>query len=163
MSTQTHTQRRMRTETRAKDSEFNLVFQLIAYGVIIVLSLMCLLPFLLILSGSFTSNESIVRDGYHLFPTHFSGRLQNGIQIPDPGTESLRGYGVHDSCWHDTWPVFYHDGGICASAQRFQIPEYIILFIYFTTLFGGGLVPWYIMLANYFNLTDTYTVLIFPG
>ena len=53
--------------------------------------------------------------------------------------------------------------GFVLQRKDFKYRNTFSFFIYFTTLFGGGLVPWYIMLANYFNLTDTYTVLIFPG
>lgn len=67
----THT----RTNTRLRDSEFTFMFQLISYSFIIILSIMCLLPFLLILSGSFSSNESIVRDGYHLFQRTFPWKV----------------------------------------------------------------------------------------
>lgn len=164
MSTQTHTQRRIRTRTRAKDSEFNLAFQLIAYGIIIVLSLMCLLPFLLILSGSFSSNESIVRDGYHLFPTHFS--LEGYKTVFKFPTQVLKAYGVtvFTTVVGTTLGLFFITmAGFVLQRKDFKYRNTFSFFIYFTTLFGGGLVPWYIMLANYFNLTDTYTVLIFPG
>ncbi|PYE47725.1 putative aldouronate transport system permease protein [Paenibacillus barcinonensis] len=164
MSTQTHTQRGIRTRTRAKDSEFNLAFQVIAYSVIIILSLMCLLPFLLILSGSFSSNESIVRDGYHLFPTHFS--LEGYKMVFKFPTQVLKAYGVtvFTTVVGTTLGLFFITmAGFVLQRKDFKYRNKFSFFIYFTTLFGGGLVPWYIMLANYFNLTDTYTVLIFPG
>lgn len=84
----THT----RTNTRLRDSEFTFMFQLISYSFIIILSIMCLLPFLLILSGSFSSNESIVRDGYHLFPTDFS--LEGYKMVFKFPTQVLKAYGV---------------------------------------------------------------------
>ncbi|CAI6017812.1 L-arabinose transport system permease protein AraQ [Paenibacillus sp. JJ-100] len=158
------TQRRFRTRTRTKDSEFNLAFQIIAYSVIVVLSLMCLLPFLLILSGSFTSNESIVRDGYHLFPTQFS--LEGYKMVFKFPTQVLKAYGVtvFTTVVGTTLGLFFITmAGFVLQRKDFKYRNTFSFFIYFTTLFGGGLVPWYIMLANYFNLTDTYTVLIFPG
>lgn len=83
---------RTRTNTRLRDSEFTFMFQLISYSFIIILSIMCLLPFLLILSGSFSSNESIVRDGYHLFPTDFS--LEGYKMVFKFPTQVLKAYGV---------------------------------------------------------------------
>jgi putative aldouronate transport system permease protein len=35
-------------------------------------------------------------------------------------------------------------------------------FFFFTTLFSGGLVPWYLMIVNYLHLKDTLLVLILP-
>ena len=49
-----------------------IAFNIMAYVVILVLTLFCLVPFLLIISGSFTSQESILRDGYQLIPGDFS-------------------------------------------------------------------------------------------
>ena len=33
---------------------------------------------------------------------------------------------------------------------------------YFTTLFSGGLVPWYILMVKYLGLKDTYLSLLLP-
>lgn len=125
---------------------------------------MCLLPFLLILSGSFSSNESIVRDGYHLFPTDFS--LEGYKMVFKFPTQVLKAYGVtvFTTVVGTTLGLFLITmAGFVLQRKDFKYRNTFSFFIYFTTLFGGGLVPWYIMLANYFNLTDTYTVLIFPG
>jgi putative aldouronate transport system permease protein len=35
-------------------------------------------------------------------------------------------------------------------------------FFYFTTLFSGGLVPWYILLIKYLHFKDNYFALIIP-
>jgi putative aldouronate transport system permease protein len=140
------------------------MFQLISYSFIIILSIMCLLPFLLILSGSFSSNESIVRDGYHLFPTDFS--LEGYKMVFKFPTQVLKAYGVtvFTTVVGTTLGLFLITmAGFVLQRKDFKYRNTFSFFIYFTTLFGGGLVPWYIMLANYFNLTDTYTVLIFPG
>ena len=96
------------------------MFQLISYSFIIILSIMCLLPFLLILSGSFSSNESIVRDGYHLFPTDFS--LEGYKMVFKFPTQVLKAYGVTvftTVVGTTLGLVLYHDGRICAPAQGF--------------------------------------------
>lgn len=35
-------------------------------------------------------------------------------------------------------------------------------YFYFTTLFNGGLVPWYILMVKYLGLKDTYLSLLIP-
>ena len=35
-------------------------------------------------------------------------------------------------------------------------------YFYFTTLFNGGLVPWYILMVKYLGLKDTYLALLIP-
>ncbi|MGO4274077.1 hypothetical protein AB4Z22_30300, partial [Paenibacillus sp. TAF58] len=35
-------------------------------------------------------------------------------------------------------------------------------FFYFTTLFNGGLVPWYILMVNYLHMKNTFWSLLLP-
>ena len=48
------------------------IFNLIAYPLMGLLALVCFLPFWLIISASFTDNNSIIKEGYHFFPKAWS-------------------------------------------------------------------------------------------
>ena len=48
------------------------VFNAISYTVIAVISLLCLIPFLLVLMGSITDEQEIIQSGFSLFPNSFS-------------------------------------------------------------------------------------------
>ncbi|AWV35719.1 carbohydrate ABC transporter permease [Paenibacillus odorifer] len=136
----------------------------IAYVVIIGLSLACLLPFLLIISASLTSNESIIRDGYHLIPAQFSLEGYKTVFIfPD---EVLRAYAVTVSTTAigTVMGLFFMTmAGYVLARKDFKYRNSFSFYIYFTTLFGGGLVPWYIMITKYLGLLDSYAVLVLPG
>nr|WP_234531726.1 carbohydrate ABC transporter permease [Paenibacillus pseudetheri] len=140
------------------------VFRMMAYLIIMIFSLLCLFPFLLIISGSLTANESIIRDGFHLIPKVFS--LEGYEMVFIFPTQLIKAYSV---------TVFVTVVGTLVGLFLITMAGYVLqrkdfkyrnplsFFIYFTTLFGGGLVPWYIMLTTYFGLADTYAVLILPG
>ncbi|MNO47250.1 L-arabinose transport system permease protein AraQ [compost metagenome] len=140
------------------------VFRMMAYLIITIFSLLCLFPFLLIISGSLTANESIIRDGFHLIPKVFS--LEGYEMVFIFPTQLIKAYSV---------TVFVTVVGTLVGLFLITMAGYVLqrkdfkyrnplsFFIYFTTLFGGGLVPWYIMLTTYFGLADTYAVLILPG
>lgn len=136
----------------------------IAYVVIIGLSVACLLPFLLIISASLTSNESIIRDGYHLIPKEFSLEGYKTVFIfPD---EVLRAYTVTiiSTVVGTTLGLFFMTmAGYVLARKDFKYRNTFSFYIYFTTLFGGGLVPWYIMITKYLGLLDSYAVLVLPG
>lgn len=135
-----------------------------AYVVIIGLSVACLLPFLLIISASLTSNESIIRDGYHLIPGQFSLEGYKTVFIfPD---EVLRAYTVTivTTVVGTTLGLFFMTmAGYVLARKDFKYRNTFSFYIYFTTLFGGGLVPWYIMITKYLGLLDSYAVLVLPG
>lgn len=66
-----------------KDDHYTRMLQGLAYTVIILGSLACLIPFLLIISASLTANDSIIKDGYHFIPKAIlAGRLQDGVHVP---------------------------------------------------------------------------------
>lgn len=139
-------------------------FRLIALVVILVSTVACLFPFLLIISASLTENESIIRDGYHLIPPEFSTEGYKTVfrfpkQVLDAYTVTVTTtvVGTFIGLFLITM------AGYVLQRKDFKYRNFFSFVIYFTTLFGGGLVPWYIMMTKYLNLTDTLTVLIFPG
>lgn len=149
---------------KIKDEKYTLLFKVIAYTVTIMATVICLFPFLLIISASFTPNDVIVREGFHLIPSQFS--LEGYRMVFRFPETVLRAY------WVTTFTTvvgtalglfFITMSGYVLQRKDFKYRNYFSFFIYFTTLFGGGLVPWYILMTRYLNLMDTYTVLIFPG
>ena len=67
-------------------------FNLVSYVLLTALTLFCFVPFLLIISGSFTSQNSILVDGYRLFPKEFSLEAYQFL-LKAPG-DLVRAYGV---------------------------------------------------------------------
>ncbi|MFC5470731.1 carbohydrate ABC transporter permease [Cohnella suwonensis] len=149
---------------KIKDERSAFWFRMIAYVVVIVGSALCLLPFLFIVSGSLTSNESIIREGYYLFPRDFSTEGYK-IIFEVPG-EVLKAYGVtvFTTVVGTLLGLFLMTmAGYVLQRKDFKYRNFFAFFIFFTTLFGGGLVPWYILMTKYLKLTDSYGALIFPG
>lgn len=147
-----------------KKDKYTRMLHTIAYVVILGLSVACLLPFLLIISASLTSNESIIRDGYHLIPGQFSLEGYKTVFIfPD---EVLRAYTVTivTTVVGTSLGLFFMTmSGYVLARRDFKYRNTSSFYIYFTTLFGGGLVPWYIMITKYLGLLDSYAVLVLPG
>ncbi|MEJ8306687.1 carbohydrate ABC transporter permease [Saccharibacillus sacchari] len=138
-------------------------FRVIAYIVIILISLACLLPFLLIVSASLTSNDAIIRNGYSLIPSEFS--LEGYKMVFAFPQEVLTAYAVTigtTAIGTATGLFFMTMAGYVLSRKDFKYRNKFSFFVYFTTLFSGGLVPWYILITKYLHLMDTYAVLILP-
>lgn len=146
-----------------RESADQRTFNFIGYVLITLLSLFCLLPFILIISGSFTSQASIMTDGYQLIPREFSLEAYEFLfEAPD---DILRAYGV---------TIFVTVVGTLASLlvtsmaayalahKAFRYRNTVSFFFYFTTVFGGGLVPWYIFNIKYLHFKDNLISLILP-
>ena len=55
-----------------KKSTGTKVFEAIAYTLLVIGSIVCVLPFIIIVSGSFTDNATILTQGYSLLPRDFT-------------------------------------------------------------------------------------------
>ncbi len=149
---------------KTRDTEYTQLLRFIAVIVVTLVTLFCLFPIVLIISGSFTSDESLIRNGYHLFPQDFSvSGYTFVLRYPDT---ILKAYGVtaFTTIVGTAIGLFLITmSGYVLQRKDFKYRNQISFFIYFTTLFGGGLIPWYIMMTRYLKLTDSLGAIIFPG
>ncbi|HBA48724.1 MAG TPA: sugar ABC transporter permease [Lachnospiraceae bacterium] len=140
-----------------------IIFNILSHVILAVLSAACLLPFLLVLSGSVSEQYAIQLHGYRLIPEQFSlEAYQMLFRIPE---ELLRAYGV---------TIFVTAAGTLLGLWLTSMAAYVLasrdfryryqvsFFFYFTSVFGGGLVPWYIFNTKYLHFHNSMIALILP-
>ncbi len=139
------------------------VFNLISYLVLTLLSAACLLPFLLVLSGSFSDQQSIQLNGYSLLPKNVSlDAYKMLFRIPE---ELLRAYGVTILVtFMGTFfgLLFTSMAAYVLASHTFRYRYQVSFFFYFTSIFGGGLVPWYIFNTKYLHFHNNIISMILP-
>ncbi|WP_027094681.1 carbohydrate ABC transporter permease [Cohnella thermotolerans] len=149
---------------KIKTEKSTLVFNAAAYVFLTLLSLLCLLPFLVIITGSLTPETEIIAEGFKLIPNRFSfdayrAMFTNPIQI-------YRAYEVTilvTVVGTIAGLMLTSMAGYVLSRKDFKYRNGLSFYIYFTTLFSGGLIPWYILIVNYLNMKDSYLALVVPG
>ena len=144
-------------------SQDRVVFNIIAYIVLGILSVCCLLPFLLVLSGSFSDQTSILTHGYQLIPETFSLDAYTTL-FKIPG-ELLRAYAVTIFVTFTGTFLGLFLTSMAAyvlSSKSFRYRNQVSFFFYFTSIFGGGLVPWYIFNTKYLHFHNSIISLILP-
>ncbi|UUZ84848.1 carbohydrate ABC transporter permease [Paenibacillus sp. P26] len=153
----------MKTTSVQKSRLDQRLLNVIGYAVVGFVALVCVIPFLLIVSGSLTSESAIMREGFGFWPKEFSlGAYAFALKNPQ---QVLHAYGLTISL-----TVLGTLIGLFISAmtayvlQRkdFEWRNGFAFYFYFTTLFNGGLVPWYILMVNYLHMKDTYWSLLLP-
>ncbi len=137
--------------------------QVLAHTILILVTLVCLVPMVLVISVSLSDEIQIAREGYKLYPVGFSTHAYTYIlQQPQ---QILRSYGV-------TFLVTILGTGmglIISSllawplARRdFKLRGVLSFYVFFTLLFNGGMVPFYILVTRYLGLKDSLLVLVLP-
>lgn len=139
------------------------LFNLISCLVLGILSVACVIPFWLVISGSLSKQQSIQLNGYRLIPKELSlDAYRMLFKIPE---ELIRAYGV-------TILVTVVGTGLgllvtsmaayVLANRKFRYRYQVSFFFYFTSIFGGGLVPWYIFNTKYLHFHNSIIALILP-
>ena len=149
---------------RIRKDSVMIAFDVIKYILLTITSLLCVLPFVLIVSGSITSNETILREGYSILPRDISFDAYSMIfKAPK---EILQAYKI---------TIYYTAVGTLTglavivltayviSRKEFKYRNVVSFLIYFTSIFGGGLVAWYLMYTNILGLKGTTFAIWFPA
>lgn len=131
--------------------------------IMILFCLLCIVPFIFVIIISFTSEESIQQIGYSFMPISWS---------LDAYRYTMK---LGQSLWRSYFNSFYItvlgtvlSVLICALysyalfRKDFKYRRFFTFFSFFTMLFGGGLVPTYIVCKQLLGLSDNYAALIVP-
>jgi len=153
-----------RGHARIRMTGDKITFNIISYVYIVFFACICLLPFLMILSGSFTAEESIFKDGFRLIPLRFS--LEAYKLLFKSANTLLNAYAVTIVITvAGTFLGLFLTSMTAYVLYRRDFPwrNQFAFFFFFTTLFSGGLVPWYVLMVKYLQMKDNPVSMILPG
>ena len=146
-------------------SRKNKLFQIIISAVFIFIALVCVIPVVLVLVTSLTKQEAISTYGYSFFPKQWSFDAYRYIWSTARQT-ILNAYGI---------TIFTTVIGTVLgvlivalyaypiSRNDFKYRNVFAFFSFFTMLFSGGMVSWYMVCTSVLHLGNTVWALILPG
>lgn len=139
------------------------IFTIVCHVFLALFAVICLFPFLLVISASFTDEYTLLWEGYKLFPSKLS---TSAYQLVLRTSQLGSGYLV---------TIFITVAGTLASllvtsmmsyalsVRKLRIRNKIAFFVYFTMLFSGGMVANYLLITKYLHLKDNILVYILPS
>lgn len=139
------------------------VLSFLSYFISGSVALFCLIPFIMVISASFSSEEAIKQNGFSLLPQNFTLEAYNTV-FKEPSV-ILRAYGVTIllTIFGTALGLFLQTmTAYVLSRKEFEWRNKFSFFFYFTTLFNGGLVPYFILMTRYLGLKDNYLALVLP-
>lgn len=148
---------------KVKQGKDVIALHVIAYCFTGLLALLCLVPFLMVLAGSFSSEAAITANGFSILPQDFSLEAYKTV-FKEPmvvvrayaTTIGLTVVGTALGLLIQTMTAYV------LSRKDFEWRNGFSFFFYFTTLFSGGLVPTYVLYTQTLNLRDSYLALLLP-
>jgi putative aldouronate transport system permease protein len=136
----------------------------ISHTALILASLVCAVPFLVMLSASITGEHDLLVKGYGLFPRSVSFEAYRYLWMQ--GENITRAYGttVLVTALGTSLSIII----TCLLAYPLSMNNLpgrktIMFLVVFAMLFNGGLVPTYILYTQYLRLKNTIAALIVPG
>ncbi len=137
------------------------IMKTIAYVFISLFAFLAFYPFASLVTSSFASEHALVHDGYRLIIKEFS--LAAYEQIFREPADILRAYGVTIGITVIGTILSLYCSTMAAYVLFRKEVKYrnkMAFFLYFTELFNGGLVSYYIIVSKNLDLRNTYLVMI---
>ena len=129
----------------------------------ILLTILFLYPVLVVLGVSFTSSEALADYGYAVIPKEFSlDAYRLAVKSGDILTAYINTIGatvVGTSVGVFIMLLYAYP----LSRKSFKRRKFFSFYAYFTTIFGGGMVPWYMVCTQLLHINNTYLALFLPS
>ena len=139
------------------------VGQVILAIILLIYTLFCFLPVLLVFIAAFTDEKYITQNGFSFFPKQLS--LVGFNTVLRYGTQLARSYGI---------TIFITVSGTflgllimsmfaySISRHDFRLSKFLSVYLLIPMLFNGGQLSGYIVFTSYYGLKDSLWLLILP-
>ena len=141
-----------------------IVSEISFYLILWIFCAACILPFIFVVIISFSSEESIREIGYSFHPLKWSLNAYDYV------------FQLGDQLWRSYFNSFFITIVGTASSllmtilysyalfrKDFKFRNFFTFFAFFTTLFGGGLAPTFMVCKQLLGLSNNYAALIVPA
>lgn len=135
-------------------------------AVLIVIAFIVVIPLALVVIISLSSSESISTIGYSFFPTSYSTQAYENLLTGGLGTQIFKSYivTIAQAVLGTALSIFVMSLYAYVLAQKqFKCRKFYTIILFITMLFGGGMVPSYIVNTRYLALYDSFWIFILPG
>ncbi len=153
---------KVREGAKVRKSTGDRIVDVIIYVVLGLIALSTVLPFLYVFAGSFATEKELTEKAFFIIPSQWSINayryaietanilrgLRNSICITVLGTVSCM--------------VFSLTFAYPLSKGHFRGRNWLMNMVIFTMLFGGGMIPTYLVIQAY-GLLDSWWALVLPG
>ncbi|CAN7284076.1 carbohydrate ABC transporter permease [Paenibacillus sp. LjRoot56] len=137
------------------------VWQVVVYSILIILALLCLLPFLYVVAVSVTPESEVVRKGIVIIPESFTFLAYKEVFISHGIGQAYKITLFRTIVGTALNVLFTVLAAYPLSKKYLPGRSTFLIFIVFTMMFSGGLIPTYLLIRS-LGLLNSPWVLIIP-
>lgn len=131
--------------------------------VLMIYALLCILPFVLVVTTSFSSETSVIRNGYSFFPSEVSLEAYRMLFYPSSSLPNSYRVTITTTLIGTLIGVMITYGaGYTLANRQCKYRNFLSLYFFFTMVFSAGMVPWY-MVSRALGCYDNIWALIVPS
>ena len=139
-------------------------FQTVSLVIMLIITIACILPFILMISASITEESVLIKEGYKFCPSKVS--FASYYYLWAKRETIFRAYGISILITAAGTLVNVIITSLFAyplSRQDFKYRNYFAFFVFFTILFNGGMTASYIIWTQIFHVKNTLFSLLIPN
>lgn len=149
-------------KSKIKKSRGEIIFDIVVYIIATLFCIYCLYPFAIILGSSFETESNFATYGFPIIPKDFTTKA---YQMVLGDSQIFKAYGVtiFTTVVGTLFSMFLTiTMAYPLSLKKLRFRNPITFYVYFTMLFGGGLVPTYLLITKTLGMKNSIWVLIIP-
>lgn len=151
----------MKNSSIKNSSRFTQIFLNIVF---VIVSILVIIPFVLLVSASFSDEKDVIMNGYSLFPRIFSVEAYKYVlKNPDTIVNAYKSTITFSVISMVLATLLMSMIAYPLTKRNLKGRTFLSFYLYFTMLFSGGMVPSYILITQYLHLQDTIWVYILPA
>lgn len=128
-----------------------------------LIGLACLIPMILVVAVSFSDEQALVLEGYSLLPVGFTTHAYTYIlKNPQQIINAYLVTAIVTAAGTISGLIISSLLAYPLSRKDFGFRGILSFYVFFTLLFNGGMVPFYILVTQYLGLKDNLLALILP-
>lgn len=148
--------------TKKNNRKYEGVFEAFCYIIAALFCIYCILPFAVVIGSSFETESNFAKYGFPVIPRDFTLKAYQTV-LGDGQIFKAYGVTIFTTAAGTLFSMFLTiTMAYPLSLKKLKFRNHINFFIYFTMLFGGGLVPTYLLITRTLGLKDNLLVLILP-
>ena len=140
------------------------ILLIIFYVLLTVIAVVCIFPIIFAVIGSFTPESEVAVHGFTLFPRELSLETYQYV-FQSQGSKLLNAYKnsiLTTLCGTALSVLTTVCYAYVLSVKGFRFGNKLAFFAYFTMLFNGGMLAWYLVCTKYLGMKDNYAAMFLP-